>query len=130
MEEHPNATLFRDAMAAMSRGDLEGFLAAFTDDVVWHAPGTSRFGGRYEGKDAVVGRFRRMAETGVTTRMDVHDVLGNDEHIVALLHMHLETEAGSYHEPHVNVMHVRDGRIAEFWAMSQDQAVIDWLLRA
>ncbi len=129
MDEHPNATMFRRAIDAMGSGDLDGFMAAFTDDAVWHAPGMSPFSGRFEGKEAIVERFGRLREAGARTRMELHDVLGNDEHVVALLSMHLETPHGAYHEPHVNVMHLRDGKIAELWAMNQDQAVVDWLLR-
>lgn len=129
MADHPNAEMFRSAMEALAAADLDGFAGALTDDVVWHAPGTSRFGGRFEGKEAVLDRMRRMREAGIRTRFEVHDVLGNDVHVVALVHMHVENaEGGRYHEPQVNVMHVRGGKVAEFWAMNQDQPVIDTLL--
>ena len=129
MADHPHAAIVRQALQALAQADLDGFAEALADDVVWHAPGTSRFGGRFDGKTAVLDRMRRMREAGVVTRFEVHDVLGNDEHVVALVHMHLENADGArYHEPQVNVMHIRDGKVTTFWAMNQDQAVVDTLL--
>ena len=48
---------------------------------------------------------------------------------VALVHLHLEVADGRrYDQPQVQVAHMRDGRIVEFWTMNQDQAVLDLLI--
>jgi uncharacterized protein len=126
---HPNAQLVRRSLDALSRGDLDGAFAEVTDEITWHAPGTNRFSGRFDGKQAITDRFRRMADAGVTTQLEIHDVVANDEHVVALVHVHVETADGRrYDQPQVNVMHLRDGKIAEFWIMNQDQAVLDELI--
>jgi ketosteroid isomerase-like protein len=127
--EHPNAETARRFFDAIARGDLDAAFAEFTDDVVWHVPGTNRFSGRFEGRGAVADRFRRMAGEGVATTLDVHDVVANDDHVVALVHLHVETPPGRrYDQPQVDVMHLRDGKIAELWIMNQDQAVLDELV--
>jgi ketosteroid isomerase-like protein len=129
VEQHPNAATVRSALDALSRGDDEGFSAALADDVVWHAPGTNRFSGRFDGRDAVLGRLRRMREAGVEQSIDVHDVVGNAEHVIALIHLHARNAAGDrYDQQQVQVSHMRDGLIAEFWAMNQDQAVLDLIV--
>ena len=128
-DEHPNAQLARRSLDAFARGDLDRAFAGVTDDIAWHAPGTNRFSGRFDGKQTVTDRFRRMIEAGVKTTLEVHDVVANDEHVVALVHVHVETADGRrYDQPQVNVMHLRDGKIAEFWIMNQDQAVLDELI--
>jgi len=129
VSEHPNATLLRGLIDAFATGEVAAEERALADDVVWHAPGTNRFSGRFEGRDAVVRRLEAMQEAGIVPRFDVHDVVANDEHAIALVHQHLEVADGRrYDQQQVQVAHVRDGRIAEFWTMNQDQAVIDLLI--
>jgi ketosteroid isomerase-like protein len=56
-------------------------------------------------------------------------VVANDEHAVALAHLHLEVADGRrYDQPQVQVAHVRAGKIVEFWTMNQDQAVLDLMI--
>jgi ketosteroid isomerase-like protein len=127
--EHPNAHTVRGIFDALARGDRDAMAAAFSDDVVWHAPGTSRFSGRFEGKAAVMDRMAKLGDAGFQTRFDVHDVVANDEHVIALVHLHVEDAGGRrYDQPQVQVMHVRDGLVVEYWAMNQDQAVLDLLM--
>jgi ketosteroid isomerase-like protein len=129
MSEHPNAAVVRAAFDAFEAGDLDAVGGACTDDVVWHVPGTHRFAGRFEGRDAVTDRLRRMREAGIQTRLEIHDVVANDEHAVALVHMHITNAAGQrYDQQQVQVWHMRDGRCHEYWAMNQDQAVLDVLM--
>jgi hypothetical protein len=126
---HQHEQVVREAFDAYAAGDLDAFAALFTDDVVWHVPGTNRFSGRFDGIEAVRDRMRRMDEAGVTFGLDPHDVLANDEHAVALVSLHVTNAAGRrYDQQQVQVWHFRDGRCAEYWAMNQDQAVLDVLL--
>ena len=129
MEEHPNGTLVRGLLEAFAAGDVAAMESAFDDDVTWHAPGTNRFSGQFRGRTAAMQRLAEMREAGISTRFDVHDVIANDEHVVALVHLHVEVADGRrYDQPQVQVAHVRDGRVAEFWTMNQDQAVLDLLI--
>jgi uncharacterized protein len=129
VSEHPNAVVVRAAFDAFDAGDLDAVGRAFTDDVVWHVPGMNRFAGRFEGREAVLERLGRMREAGVQTRLEVHDVVANDEHAVALVHLHVANAGGQrYDQQQVQVWHMRDSRCHEYWAMNQDQAVLDLLL--
>jgi ketosteroid isomerase-like protein len=74
-------------------------------------------------------RFARMMDAGVRTTFEIHDVVANDEHAVALVHVKVENASGmSYEGPQVQVLHVRDGKALEYWGMNQDQAAIDLIL--
>jgi uncharacterized protein (TIGR02246 family) len=129
MATHPNADIVRGAFDAYTAGDLEALGTLFTEDAVWHVPGTNRFSGRYAGREAAIDRLRRMADAGVTTTLEVHDVVANDEHAVALVHLHVTNADGTrYDQQQVQVWHMRDGRCHEYWAMNQDQAVLDLLI--
>jgi ketosteroid isomerase-like protein len=46
---HPNEKVLRDADEAQRRGDVEAFMAAYTDDIVVHMPGKSSLAGTYKG---------------------------------------------------------------------------------
>jgi uncharacterized protein len=129
LEEHPNGTLLRGLLQAFADRDAAAMETAFDDDVTWHAPGTNRFSGQFRGRAAAMQRLDQMREAGISTRFDVHDLVANDEHAVALVHLHLEVADGRrYDQPQVQVAHVRSGRIVEFWTMNQDQAVLDLLI--
>jgi ketosteroid isomerase-like protein len=127
--EHPAAAVARRLLDGLATWDPDAIERSVTEDFVWHAPGTNRFSGRFDGREAALDRLRRMRDAGIVTRLDVHDVVANDEHVVALVHLHIENTGGDrYDQPQVQVMHLRDGRIAEFWAMNQDQSVLDVLI--
>jgi ketosteroid isomerase-like protein len=129
MDGHPNGALMRGLLEAFAGRDVAAMEAAFDDDVTWHAPGTNRFSGQFRGRAAAMQRLAQMREAGISSGFDVHDVVVNDDHAVALVHLHLEVADGRrYDQPQVQVAHVRDGRIVEFWTMNQDQAVLDLLI--
>ncbi len=129
MDEHPNGALMRGLFESFASGDVAAMEAAFDEDLTWHAPGTNRFSGQFRGRTAAMERLGQMREAGISTRFDVHDVVANDEHAVALAHLHLEVADGRrYDQPQVAVAHIQGGRIHEFWTMNQDQAVLDLLI--
>jgi hypothetical protein len=129
MGEHPNVEATRTALEAFMKGDADTMMAGIADDAIWHVPGNNRFAGDFRGKDEIGARFQRMSEAGVMpTLQDIHDIVGNDEHVVALVQIGLMTPAGSASGRAVWVFHVRDGRAAEFWGYNEDQASFDALL--
>ena len=129
MADHPDAQTARAAMEAFSKGDMPTFTASLSDDVVWHAPGANRFSGTFNGKGDVMARFKEQAESGAAlTFDDIHDIVANDEHVVAMLTLRLTKGDDVLTTPSVFVMHIRDGKLAEFWGMNERQAELDALL--
>jgi ketosteroid isomerase-like protein len=56
---------------------------------------------------------------------EVHDIVGNDDHAVGIYNLSADRD-GQHGEWHwVNVYHVRDGRIVEYWAHVVDQYSFD-----
>ena len=92
---HPNEDLVREGYEAFGRGDIEALQSRFfAPDIRWHFPGRSPFAGDYTGVAEVLGWLGRSAEaSGGTLRVELHDVIGNDEHVVALVNVRAERGA-------------------------------------
>jgi ketosteroid isomerase-like protein len=123
---HPNEDLIRQGYEAFGKGDLQKLGELFTPDVIWHAPGRNPISGDYKGQEEVFGVFGKIAElTGGTFKLDIHDVLANDTHGVALVTATGQRGGKSLSDNQVNVFHIEDGKVAEFWAHPGDQYAID-----
>lgn len=111
---------------AFSRGDMQTLREVLDPDVVWHSPGRSELAGDYGGVDAVLGFFARTMElTDGTFRVEVHDVVANDEHVVGLHAVTAEREGKTLQDRNILVFHVRDGRASEVWQFWADQYAAD-----
>jgi ketosteroid isomerase-like protein len=118
MQEHPNATLLREAADALERGDmqkLDGFIA---DDIVWHTIGQAE---PLRGKEAM---RAALGEADFTIAVKVHDVVANDEHAIALGEATATRGGKTLTYRTAEIHHVRDGKITERWAFSDDTAAI------
>ena len=108
---HPNEQAVRRAYSAINRGDLAAFSAEFTDDAVWHGSGTD-----ITGSTAIAELVAQLrAASGGTLRIELHDVLANEDHAVALQITRAERSGRSLVDRVVYVFHLRDGKIAEAW---------------
>ena len=127
MTEHPNIELVRRGYAAFGAGDMDTLKELIAADVVWHSGGHSPLSGDYKGLGETLGLFGRFFEvTGGDMSQELHAVLADDEHAVALLRQHLGRPDGrSYDGNDVHVFHIRDGKVTEFWAFSEDEAASD-----
>jgi ketosteroid isomerase-like protein len=95
-------------------------------DAVWYVPGRNQLSGDHRGVDAILGFFAKTMElSGGTFRMEVHDVVANDDHAVALFGARAEREDRTYENRNVLVIHIRNGKLVETWLLSQDQNAAD-----
>lgn len=123
---HPNEKLVRDGLAAFASGDLEAMRKFLAPDVIWHSPGRNQLSGDYKGIDEVLGLFGRLFEiTGGTFRLDVHDVLANDEHGIVLSTATAERGGKRLSNQAVQVLHIKDGKATESWLHPNDQYAAD-----
>jgi uncharacterized protein len=126
-EEHPNARIVREGFQAFERGDVEWMDRHLSDDVIWHVGGNSKWSGAYEGKQKVLEFFARQTQAlGTPPPLDIHDVLGNDDHVVALGTARATAPGGQSAEwKYVQVFHVKDGKATEVWGMAENDADVD-----
>ncbi|MBV9093964.1 MAG: nuclear transport factor 2 family protein [Streptosporangiaceae bacterium] len=119
---HPNEDLVRQGYAAFGSGDLDALQNRFfAEGIRWHFPGRSPFGGDYEGVTEVLGWLGRSFEASEgTIRIELHDVIGNDEHVVALTTVRAERAGKKHQDNTVQVFHIRDGKVTEVWSHPAD----------
>jgi ketosteroid isomerase-like protein len=107
----------------LSRCEEAGSLQTrfFAAGIRWHFPGRSPFGGDYEGIGQVLDWLGRtfQASDG-TIRIDLHDVIGNDEHVVALTRVRAERAGKHLEDNTVQIFHLQDGKATEVWTHPAD----------
>ena len=122
MADHPNAALMRRATEAFSKGDITTLKQIIAEDAVWHVPGRSQVAGDYRGHDQIFGYFAKLMElTGGTFKVDLHDVLATDDHVINLDRMTASRGDKTLDMDLVLVVHPKDGKIAEAWDLFSDQ---------
>ncbi len=126
MPEHPNVALLRRGYEAFAKGDMATLTELFSEDTVWHEPGNNPLSGEQRGREAVFAMFGRTAQlSGGTYRAELHDVLANDEHAVALSRMTGTRQGKETNSVAVQVYHMRNEKITEAWNFFQDQRAYD-----
>jgi ketosteroid isomerase-like protein len=85
MADHPNVERLRRGYEAYARGDLATLRGMFADTITLHFLGHTQLSGAYNGASEVLGYFERLPEIGAAFSFEVHDLLADDEHGVALL---------------------------------------------
>lgn len=117
MPEHPHVAIYRGVHEQLQQGNLEAAFDALADDVVWHQLGAETL----YGKAAVVASMSGMEEFGADAfTIDVHDVLGNDEHVIGLVETSLKMGDQSFSYRTAEIAHMKDGKLTERWAFSDD----------
>lgn len=122
MEDHPNAALVRRSLQAMSSGNVQSLVDMLDDDVEWHEIGRAE---PIRGRSALAERFMGMDGAGFEFSSDVHDVVANDDHTVALVETTATREGRSFTYRTAEIMHIRDGKVTARWAFSDDTAAIN-----
>jgi ketosteroid isomerase-like protein len=110
---HPNAESYRRLTDAFQAGDFDTIRDGLAVDVQWHEAGEATV---VDGRDAVLARMTGSV-AHIEGRIDVHDVLADDEHVVAMLNVSLRKQDGSeVSYTAVEVAHMSDGRVTERWS--------------
>jgi ketosteroid isomerase-like protein len=124
---HPNEDLMREGFAAFGRGDLDALQSQFfAEDIRWHFPGRSPFGGDFEGVAEVIKWLSRSFEASDgTISLELHDVVANDEHAVALFTARAQRAGKHLEDNTVQVAHIRDGKETEVWFYPADLYATD-----
>lgn len=110
---------------AVNRGDLNGISAELTEDVVFHeVAGEKGLAPKLSGRDAVMEFFETQLqlreETG--TRMQIRHQNARElgGYLVALGTASFELDGETREFQIIDVCRVRDGKLAERWAMHDD----------
>jgi uncharacterized protein len=131
MDQPPNAprkrtsdasiAVVQAALDAFNRGDEQAAAALMADDIEWHEIGRAD---PIVGKEALAARFAGGLPTWKIT-VELHDIVANDDHAVALLTAHATMDGRSLTYRTAEIYHVRDGKISARWAFSDDTTAIN-----
>jgi uncharacterized protein len=119
MSEHPNAARARELLDAFNRGDVKAIDHFIADDVVWHEIGRSE---PRRGKASMMEEAPGVVDYEITAQ--IHDIVANDEHTIALVDATATRGGKSLSYRTAEIMHIRDGKVTERWAFSDDTAAI------
>ena len=124
---HPNIDLVRDGYAAFARRDLAALQDKFfAPNITWHYAGQSQLGGRYQGIEQVLGWLcRSVALCDGTLTIDLHDVVGNDTHVIAIAVMRAKRNGRVLHDLSVQSFHLAEGKATEVWTLPGNQYYSD-----
>ncbi len=121
MAEHPNAALVRKGYEAFGKGDVAALTQLLAEGVVWHLPGNSHISGQHKGRDAVFAVFAKMGQiSGGTFKIDIHDVIANDEHTVVVQRVTGSRPGKQLDARNVDVYHIRGGKASEWWSFTDE----------
>jgi ketosteroid isomerase-like protein len=120
MAENFNAAQVRRAIDALNKQDYETFGDLVHDDIVWHIIGSSE---PVRGKTAMAESLGG-GSTDYTITAELHDVTASDDHVVALVRAHATKGAQTFDYNTAEIFHLRDGKVSERWAFSDDTAAI------
>jgi ketosteroid isomerase-like protein len=115
--EHQNETLIRNLFEGFSKGDAAKVYTAIAEDAVWHFPGRkNQLAGDHQGREAIFAFLSKIpALSGGKFKVDLADVLANDENAVALFRGMGERNGVKLDNPTCLRMRIKDGKIVEFW---------------
>lgn len=87
--------------------------------MVWHQIGADTIRSKQAMAESMPG-----GEVDWQITADVHDVVANDEHVIALVNATGTRGGETLHYRTAEIVHMRDGKIVERWAFSDDTEAI------
>lgn len=114
--------IVRSGFEAFQRGDLKAVGELFTDDAVWHGRGSTKFGGDFKGREALLGNMAQFAQTFTDIQLDLHDILANENHVVALVNSSVKRNGRTYDDHQTFIFHLNNqGKTTETWIVSDTE---------
>jgi len=123
MADHPNAALYERYVDMVSRGDIDAVASLLAEDVVWREPGGRH---AFSGREALLEQMTWVV-SNLEVHIDVHDVLANNEHTVALIDWRMRSGGHELTARMVETWHVFEGQVKERWLFVEDiEAFVDF----
>ena len=117
-----NSDTIKGAFDAFGRGDMDGVMAAWADDVRWEGTNDERLpvGGRHEGKQAVAQALGRIGEAWDDFSATADEFLEDGDTVVVLGHVEGTAKQSGQRAkyPFVHVWRMQGGKATEVLALS------------
>jgi uncharacterized protein len=121
--------LVRRGYEAFVAGDMVWLNEHLHHNIVWHVPGHNVLSGDHRSRENVLAFFARSVQIALP-EIEVHDVIGSEDHVVAILtERWRRNDNGETFEDHsVMVFHVADEQVIEVWTLQEHQSELDQFL--
>ena len=97
---------------AFNKRDLDRAHQTYAEDAIWHG-----VLGEVKGRQAILASGREVMGKVEELKLEPHDILANDEHVVALLKVTIRSKGRTIETNGVEAYHFDDeGNIKEGWA--------------
>ena len=117
-----NAAIIRKGYEDFAQGNISAVFVVFDPKITWHVPGHGPLSGDYMGHAAIGDFFRRTMElSGGTFSMAVHNVLADDDIVVALVTVNVQRKGITASFPEVHVWRIEKGKVTEFREYQGDE---------
>tara|TARA_B100000214_G_scaffold35589_1_gene22429 strand:+ start:183 stop:581 length:399 start_codon:yes stop_codon:yes gene_type:complete len=110
-----NKNIVRQAYAAISRGDVDGFMSRLTEDVEWYFIGSHLFSGTMKGKEEIMAKLfsslgNKLEPPGI--QLEIRQLIGETDKIVAEMQgTATSTDGIPYNNSYTLILTLRDGLI-------------------
>jgi ketosteroid isomerase-like protein len=118
MARDDNVRVARELSDAFNSGDMQAMDRLIADDVVWHQIGQPDI----KGKEALRASAPATADYAITGK--AHDILASDDHAITLADATATRAGKTFSYRTAEIYHIKDGRITERWAFSDDTDAI------
>jgi len=123
---HPNIAIVRRFYHAFISRDTQTLWSIAGHDLVLHLAGRSKYAGVYRGREEILDLFYRVGrEAEGSVRLELHDIVGGDEHVVGLHHTTASKAGKSLNVNGTAVCLLNDGKITETWLYWESQKTFD-----
>lgn len=116
MQSASNKRIMQSLFAELALGNGKPFVAAFSDDIVWHIIGDTPWSGSYVGKEAVLGELLAPLFAQFETRYKnrAGRITAEDDIVVVECRGEVNTKSGkAYNNSYCYVCRMRDSKICE-----------------
>lgn len=120
MGDHPNAAKYREISESFNQGNVDAMTDYVADDVEWWYIGGDQ---PLRGKQALMEMYGALSDVDI--KIDLHDVIANDEHLVALVTATATRNGRTFEYRTAEIHHIKDGMITHRWAFSDDTEAIN-----
>ncbi len=111
---------------AFSHEDYGPYVLSCLDkDVIWHIAGDNPLARDVVGAAAVVERMREYGKRSKQTLNLKTSLTATATHGIAVHEATAQNDGFEYRAHEIDVFHIHDGRITEFWSFSEDQKATD-----
>jgi len=115
--------VIRRGYAAFGAGDMATLRELFTDDAVWHVPGSGSLSGAKQGRDEILSMLGElMTRSDGTLVVTLEEVAARDHHPWALNRNTATRGTKTLEQSVVIVFELRDGRVSEARQFFEDTA--------